>query len=239
MTPMNRLPDKARIIIIFVLPSVLVLIVAYLASRVNEFSWVVAAVGLIIALLQLIIGLEQLRLAASHQTARGQTIPKTARGQTIKNFFARRFRLIILVVLVLLELATLLVAYNPLRIFSGPAQKWAYQTGGAIHSSPAVVNGVVYVGSDDGNLYALDAASGTRKWAYQTGGAIASSPAVVNGVVYIGSEDHSLYALDAASGTKKWAYQTGGAIHSSPQVVNGVLYVGSDDGKLYAFGLLS
>jgi hypothetical protein len=187
MTPMNR---SARIIIIYVLPSVLILALAYLSSHVNEFSWVATAAALLIALLQVIIGLEQLRLAASPQ--------KPPRGQTIKNLFARRFRIypITLVILVLLELATLFVAYNPLRIFSGPAPKWTYQTGGPIASSPSVPdNGMVYVGSDDDYLYALDAASGKFRWDYQTGGAIHSSPQVVNGVLYVGSDDGRLYAF--------------------------------------------
>jgi outer membrane protein assembly factor BamB len=131
-------------------------------------------------------------------------------------------------------------------------------TGGNITmSSPAVVNGVVYVGSEDGKLYAFDAAgnincSGTPKtcapeWTASTGSLIESSPAVVNGVVYIGSEDKKLYAFDASgntncSGTPKtcaplWTAQTGASIYSSPTVANGVVYVGSylPDDRLYAF----
>src|SRR5450759_4818541 len=61
---------------------------------------------------------------------------------------------------------------------------WSYTTGNWVDSSPSVVNGVVYVGSRDGNLYALNAASGTLLWSYATGNLIVSSPAVVNKVVY-------------------------------------------------------
>jgi len=66
---------------------------------------------------------------------------------------------------------------------------------GAIYSSPAVANNVVYVGSWDGSLYALDARSGTKFWSYQTGDGIYSSPTVVNGVVYVGSDSGKLYAF--------------------------------------------
>ena len=76
-----------------------------------------------------------------------------------------------------------------------PTRKWSYRTGGYITSSPTVANGIVYVGSEDGSLYALDAASGHKQWSYQTGYYVASSPTVVNGVVYVGSDDHNLYAL--------------------------------------------
>jgi outer membrane protein assembly factor BamB/5-hydroxyisourate hydrolase-like protein (transthyretin family) len=97
-----------------------------------------------------------------------------------------------------------------------------------MQSSPAVVNGVVYVGSIDGNVYALNAATGAKVWNYTTGGAVDSSPAVVNGVVYVGSIDGNVYALNAATGAKVWNYTTGWYVPSSPAVVNGVVYVGGE-----------
>jgi outer membrane protein assembly factor BamB len=117
---------------------------------------------------------------------------------------------------------------------------WRYPTGDAVFSSPAVANGVVYVGSDyPGNkVYALNASTGALLWSYTTGGGVNSSPAVANGVVYVGSFDDNVYALNASTGAKLWSYTTGGPIiWSSPAVVNGVVYVGSYDGKVYAFGL--
>ncbi|MFZ2451920.1 MAG: PQQ-binding-like beta-propeller repeat protein [Methylovulum miyakonense] len=120
-------------------------------------------------------------------------------------------------------------------------ERWQFTAGNAVASSPAVVNGVVYVGSYDGNVYAINAATGVQKWAYPTGGIVGSSPAVANGVVYIGSnEGKSLFALNAATGVKKWAFPTGSHfVSSSPTVANGVVYVGtldvnSSDGKVYA-----
>jgi len=110
-------------------------------------------------------------------------------------------------------------------------------TQGYIHSSPAIVGGVVYIGSTDGRVYAFDAATGQPRWVAGTGARIFSSPTVANGVVYIGSQDHRLYALNAATGAILWTYTTGDAIDSSPTVANGMVYVGSWDGKLYAFHL--
>ena len=83
---------------------------------------------------------------------------------------------------------------------------WRYTTVGNIHgSSPAVANGVVYVGSGDHNVYALDASRGTPIWKYTTGDWIDSAPAVANGVVYIASEDGNLYALNASTGALIWS----------------------------------
>ena len=61
-------------------------------------------------------------------------------------------------------------------------------------SSPALANGVVYIGGNQ-NLYALDAATGKVLWTYATGNTIQSSPAVVDGVVYVGSNDENVYAF--------------------------------------------
>ncbi|HJN73795.1 MAG TPA: PQQ-binding-like beta-propeller repeat protein, partial [Myxococcota bacterium] len=76
-------------------------------------------------------------------------------------------------------------------------EKWTYVTGGAVISSPAVSDGVVYVGSYQNNtLYALDAHTGKEKWTFKTGSWVHSSPAVSDGVVYVGSSDNTLYALE-------------------------------------------
>jgi outer membrane protein assembly factor BamB len=112
--------------------------------------------------------------------------------------------------------------------------KWSFETGSAIHSSPAVVNGIVYVGSRDYNIYALDAKTGEKIWAFRTGSWVESSPVVVNGVVYCGSNDGELYALDATTGAKLWSFPTDYAIRSSPAVADGKVYIGSDDYHVYA-----
>jgi outer membrane protein assembly factor BamB len=71
--------------------------------------------------------------------------------------------------------------------------KWSYTAVGAfINSSPAVANGVVYFGSDDANVYALNASTGVKLWRRKIDPD--SSPAVANGVVYLGSADN-LYAF--------------------------------------------
>lgn len=100
-------------------------------------------------------------------------------------------------------------------------------------SSPAVLNGLVYLGSGN-NVYALNTNTGVLKWKYATGDLVVSSPAVANGVVYIGSYDRSLYALNAKTGAKLWSYSTGDIVWSSPAVANGTVYVGSGDSSVYA-----
>lgn len=117
-----------------------------------------------------------------------------------------------------------------------PTLLWNYTTGNMVASSPAIVKGVVYIGSDDNNLYAFNAATGAKIWNYTTSLYVGASPAVVDGIVYIGSYDHNIYALNATNGAKIWNYTTNGQVASSPAVVDGVLYIGSFDGNIYALG---
>jgi outer membrane protein assembly factor BamB len=104
--------------------------------------------------------------------------------------------------------------------------KWTYATGTAVYSSPAVVNGVAYIGSADGNVYALDANTGTKLWNYQTGDVVSNSPAVANGVVYVGSNDDYMYALNASTGSLVWRHGVGFVDSSAPAVANDTVYVG-------------
>jgi parallel beta-helix repeat protein len=117
------------------------------------------------------------------------------------------------------------------------AKIWNFSTGtpnNMVWSSPAIVNGMVYFGSDDRQVYALNAVTGEKIWNYTTGALTESSPAVVNGVVYIGANNHNLYALNADTGAKIWSFSAYNCIMSSPAVFNGVVYVGSTDNNVYA-----
>ena len=84
---------------------------------------------------------------------------------------------------------------------AGPQQlngtKWTFKTDGPIIGSPAIANGVVYIGSTDGNLYAVDQETGKQKWKFKTFASrqVASSPTIANGLVYFGGFDGILYAL--------------------------------------------
>lgn len=112
---------------------------------------------------------------------------------------------------------------------------WTFETAGPIRSSPAIFGKLVLVGSDDHNLYAVDATTGTRPWRFPTDGPISSSPALDPGnIAYVGSEDGNLYALTGLHGEERWRFSTQGLVQSSPAVVDGVAYVGSTDGRLYA-----
>lgn len=104
---------------------------------------------------------------------------------------------------------------------------WAFTTSGMVRSSPTVVDGIVYFGSDDGGLYAVDARSGEKRWSFTTGRKVRSSPAVVDGVVYVGSDNGKLHAVDADTGRERWSFHTKARLRSSPAMANGIVYIAS------------
>ena len=131
-------------------------------------------------------------------------------------------------------LALLLLGYSISFAAAGDL-KWRYQTGDMVSSSPALASdGTIYVGSNDGKLYALNS-NGTLKWSYATGPIEFSSPAIgTDGTVYVGSRDRNLYAIDP-DGTLKWKYATMDEISGSPALAgDGTVYLGSRDKNLYA-----
>ena len=113
--------------------------------------------------------------------------------------------------------------------------KLAAIEGGAVYSSPAVgPDGVIYVGSLDNSLYAVNP-NGTLRWSYPTGDGIRSSPAMTtDGSVCVGSYDDALYAVNP-DGTLKWSFPTDRSVYASPAIgLDGTVYVGSLDQSLYA-----
>jgi outer membrane protein assembly factor BamB len=114
---------------------------------------------------------------------------------------------------------------------------WSYATnggyGGPVQNSPAVADGVVYVGSDNpGSLnedYAVNASDGSLVWEVPYGYAVPSSMAFANGLVYFGTDNGVLYALNASNGSD-WICEPPGSGYSSPAVTDGVVYAGAGGG---------
>ncbi len=112
--------------------------------------------------------------------------------------------------------------------------RWRLSTG-LMRSAPTVVDGVVYAGSYDHTLYAVDAATGDVVWTITLEGYGLTAPTVVDDIVYVGSgRPGRLLAVDAADGTVEWATRTAGWVRSAPTVVDGVVYAGDDGGRLSA-----
>lgn len=111
---------------------------------------------------------------------------------------------------------------------------WTYDAGDSVESSAAIVGGTVFVGSQKGELTALNLDNGAVYWKYKIDAPIGeSSPAYSNGVVYVGDLGGWLHAVNATDGKKIWAFKAGNEIKSSPVVVGDRVLIGSYDQHLY------
>ncbi|RLC68586.1 MAG: hypothetical protein DRI26_10000, partial [Chloroflexi bacterium] len=109
----------------------------------------------------------------------------------------------------------------------------------SFYGSPVVVDGVVYIGTGTGKIFALNATAGYDIWEYPRDGYIGSivgSPVIDNGILYVGSSDGNLYAIDIETRRLAWdsPFATGDDIWATPLVQDGVVYFGSLDHKFYA-----
>jgi len=102
------------------------------------------------------------------------------------------------------------------RVFNGKEYqplgnlKWKFKTEGKIFSSPISQNNTVYIGSEDGFLYAVDEKTGKENWRFKTNGAIHSSPSISGNTIYFGSFDGFYYAVNSQTGKEIWKFKTGG-----------------------------
>jgi len=94
-------------------------------------------------------------------------------------------------------------------------------------SGVTLSGGRLYLGTNEGKLVALDAATGAKAWEFTAGDAVLAAPAVEAGRVYFGSFDSHAYALEAADGRLVWKRDTRKPVVSTPAVDRGIVVIGS------------
>jgi serine/threonine protein kinase len=110
---------------------------------------------------------------------------------------------------------------------------WALKTRDEVRSSASMAGGAVYVGSYDGNLYAVDETDGSVRWRFRAQRGIVSRPLPIAEMVVFGSEDRNIYAVSRQTGRAIWSFRSNMAVRSSALVDDKSCFFGSDDGFLY------
>ncbi|MDE0325114.1 MAG: PQQ-binding-like beta-propeller repeat protein [Candidatus Poribacteria bacterium] len=110
---------------------------------------------------------------------------------------------------------------------------WKFKTGGPLYASPVIANGILYIGSTDGKLYALDAKQWGVKWVFDAGDAIRYSATVLGNQVYFNARNNKVYALDTKTGEKLWEFKTKSWMEAPPVVSDNKVYVGAFRSKIY------
>jgi outer membrane protein assembly factor BamB len=96
-----------------------------------------------------------------------------------------------------------------------PDLLWNFKTSDAVKAAPVVCDGVIVVGSADGNLYGITL-DGKLKWKINTGSGIEAPAMIRNGIAYVGNYEGKVYAIEVATGRTIWTYATEGQIMGAP-----------------------
>jgi outer membrane protein assembly factor BamB len=119
-------------------------------------------------------------------------------------------------------------------------RKWRFQADDQVNTSAAYWKGRIFIASDGGTLYALNAGSGKLIWSAQSNSTFGSrefwyaTPTLAYGRVYIGNTDGTMYVFGAKSGKLLWARPLGSYIYGAAAVYRRKVFVGTYDGKFYA-----
>ena len=96
-------------------------------------------------------------------------------------------------------------------------------------NQPTVVNGILYIGHRNRNVYSLDALTGCTYWSYQADAAVRSVIAVEDGVAVFADYETNVYALDAVTGELQWRAraddQPSSRVNGNVSIFEGVAYV--------------
>jgi outer membrane protein assembly factor BamB len=120
------------------------------------------------------------------------------------------------------------------------SENWKFQTADRVLSSPVIDGSMLFIGSEDGNFYALNKQTGNELWRFRTRGRIQSTATVYGNIVFFES-GNTFFALDKDTGKQRWQYDPGNALwgykidpyddkRSRATVHKGNFYVGSSLG---------
>jgi outer membrane protein assembly factor BamB len=124
-------------------------------------------------------------------------------------------------------------------------RRWMRPLKERVRASPLVAGGTVYIASEEGTVFALDAASGDVRWVRDVGTSVRMTPALVNGALLVGvygalgepgkkPSKAAFVSLNAATGAVRWRTELPGLVRSEPVVIDGVIYEGLAGGDKFS-----
>ena len=111
---------------------------------------------------------------------------------------------------------------------------WSTNTMAPIHCSPALENGIIILGNDDGEVIALNSADGKIIYRKKVGHLFLGCTAISDSIAYLGSYDGNIYAVDIGNGKLKWKFDTGIRIISTPVFNDKNIFICNLGGTIFA-----
>lgn len=114
---------------------------------------------------------------------------------------------------------------------------WSTQVVRGVPVGYCLWQGKLFVAYEQGQVAALDAATGKTIWQASLSTQASSPPAVSNGLIFIGGQDGKLYTINASNGKIMWSFPTKAPIYAAAAATDGQVFLSSSDGSLYALSL--
>jgi outer membrane protein assembly factor BamB len=120
---------------------------------------------------------------------------------------------------------------------SNRSTRWSFEAVGNLRGSPIILDNVIYIGSEDKHVYALDKYSGDLVWSLKLDDVIAASPSVSGLILVVGTESGMVYGINRNQGTEDWRTDLGHGVTTAACIKGGVAMVGTDEGRLHALDM--
>ena len=151
-------------------------------------------------------------------------------------------------ILLFLTATTYFILTSARMCGSQPEAFWKFKTDGRVYGTPLIVDSVIYIGSLDGNIYAINRKTGEEIWNYSTGDEIRTTAVLCDTILCFGG-GNKLYALNL-SGSLKWeftlyegtvsnSHDNWDDFNSSPVLDDTVVYIGSEYGLVFGVNILN
>ena len=125
----------------------------------------------------------------------------------------------------------------PMATPAAGALRWRYTADSWFDAAPVLRDDTLYIGSQDGRLYAFEASGGKPVWDFRAGSNITGAAAVTESLVIVGTLGGKVHAIDRSTGAPVWEFATDGKIWSDAAVSDNTVFVGSEDGYIYALDI--
>jgi len=115
--------------------------------------------------------------------------------------------------------------------------RWSFEAVGALRGSPVLFDNLVYIGSEDKHVYALDKYDGTPAWSLKLDDVVATSPSVSGLTVIVGTESGTVFGIHRNEGGELWRTDLGSPVSTAASISRGTAMIGTYGGRLHGLDM--
>jgi outer membrane protein assembly factor BamB len=117
------------------------------------------------------------------------------------------------------------------------SDRWSYEAVGTLRGSPILYDDLVYIGSEDKRVYALDKYTGDLEWSLKLDDVVATTPSVTGSVVVVGTEEGTVYGIHRNEGEELWRVDVGASVSTAACISGSTAMVGTFGGRVHGINV--